>query len=83
MTSTFGKSATLTGLSGFVTNGFVRTTLPVGDVNRKIDHDSHSILTGPVWASPSVGHPTSAMAMIPPIIHPSRPFAMIPLLPST
>src|SRR5438093_9608883 len=51
-TSTFGKSATLTGLSGLVTNGFVRTTLPVGDVNRKMDHESHSILTGPVWATP-------------------------------
>jgi hypothetical protein len=37
----------LTGLSGFVTNGFVTTTLPVGDVNRKMDQESHSIFTGP------------------------------------
>jgi hypothetical protein len=42
-----GKSATLTGLSGFVTKGLVRITLPVGEVNRKIDHENHSNLVEP------------------------------------
>src|SRR5262245_38848714 len=55
MTSAFAKSSTLIGLSGFLTNGFVRTTLPVGDVNRKMDQENHSILTGPAWARAADG----------------------------
>src|SRR5512134_1279759 len=51
MTSTLEKSGTFTGLSGLATNGLVRTTFPVGEVKRKIDHDSHSILTGPDCAN--------------------------------
>src|SRR5712691_8834517 len=46
MTSAFGKSATLTLLSGLVTNGLISTTLPVGEVSRKIDQENHSSLTG-------------------------------------
>src|SRR5215212_8567911 len=57
ITSTFGKSGTLTGLSGLVTKGLVKTTLSPGEVNRKIDQENHSIFTGPllatcVWAFP-------------------------------
>ena len=52
----------MTGLSGFVTNGFVTMTLPVGDVNRKIDQDSHSILTGPDCAGAWPAHPASIAA---------------------
>jgi hypothetical protein len=44
--STFGKSATFTGLSGLVTKGLVRITSPLGDVRRKIDHEKYSSVTG-------------------------------------
>src|SRR5262249_54011096 len=69
ITSTFGKSGTFTGLSGFVTNGLVRMTLPPGDVKRKTDHENHSILTGPgpdcagAWPA----HAATMTANIPPI----------------
>ena len=62
MASTFGKSSTFTGLSGLVTNGFVTMTLPLGDVNRKMDHESHSILTGPDWAGAWPAHAASIAA---------------------
>ena len=66
MTSTFGKSGTFTGLSGFVTNGFVTMILPPGEVNRKMDHDSHSILTGPDCAGAWPAHAASIAANDPP-----------------
>jgi hypothetical protein len=69
MTSTFGKSGTFTGLSGLVTNGFVTMTLPLGYVNRKMDHDSHSILTGPDCAGAGPADKASAVATAPPIAH--------------
>src|SRR5690349_8272777 len=46
MASAFGKSSTFTGLSGLVTKGLMSTTLPVGDVRRKIDQENHSSFTG-------------------------------------
>ena len=58
----------MTGLSGFVTNGFVTTTLPVGDVNRKMDHDSHSILTAPDCAGAWPAQPASMTVIAPPTI---------------
>src|SRR5262249_58876974 len=71
MTSTFGKSGTFTGLSGFATNGFVTMTLPPGDVKRKIDHENHSILTGPApdWAGAWPAHAATIAANTPPISH--------------
>src|SRR5215475_10329232 len=64
ITSTFGKSGTFTGLSGFVTNGFVTMILPPGDVNRKMDHENHSILTGPGpdCAGAGLAHPINRPA---------------------
>src|SRR3990172_4749287 len=78
MTSTFAKSSTLTGLSGFMTKGFVRTTLPVGEVNRKMDQDNHSILTGPLGACAAAGaaaSPHRTVKLIAPISH--RRFAIV------
>src|SRR5574342_1159833 len=66
MASTFGKSSSLTGLSGFLMNGFVTMTLPVGDVNRKTDHDSHSILTAFDCADAWPAHAVSVAASAPP-----------------
>ena len=79
MTSTFGKSGTFTGLSGLVTNGFVTMILPLGDVNRKMDHDSHSILTGPDCAGAGPADKASIAATAPPIAH-RHALAMVPPL---
>src|SRR6266852_2337370 len=51
ITSTLGKSATLTGLSGFATKGLVRITSPEGAVRRKIDQEKYSSVTGFCCAS--------------------------------
>src|SRR5215467_733729 len=69
MTSTFGKSGTFTGLSGFATNGFVTMIFPPGDVKRKIDHENHSIFTGPEPDCASAGPAQAATiaANTPPI----------------
>jgi hypothetical protein len=92
ITSAFGTSATFTGLSGFVTNGFVTMTLPVGEVNRKMDQDSHSILTGAVCVGAGTANATSITATRSPMSHLARrrrAFAMMRLhvagwgLPST
>src|SRR5262245_23926762 len=76
--STFGKSSTLTGLSGFLTKGLVTMIFPLGDVNRKIDHENHSILTGPDWAGAGPAHAASMRATAPPITQ-RHPFAMMSL----
>jgi hypothetical protein len=52
-----------------VTNGFVTMIFPLGDVNRKMDHDSHSILTGPDCAGAGPADKASAAATAPPIAH--------------
>jgi hypothetical protein len=40
--------------------------LPPGDVNRKMDHENHSILTGPDWAGAGPAHAASITATAPP-----------------
>src|SRR5712692_5840357 len=68
ITSTLGKSATLTGLSGFATKGLVRITSPEGAVRRKIDQEKYSSVTGFCCASAAADH----AAMTLPRTAPSR-----------
>src|SRR5262245_20657355 len=77
ITSAFGKSGTFTGLSGLVTNGLLRMILPLGDVNRKMDHESHSIFTGPDWAGAWPAHAASIAAATP-LITQRHLLAMVP-----
>src|SRR6266446_5495106 len=68
ITSTLGKSATLTGLSGFATKGLVRITSPEGAVRRKIDQEKYSSVTGFCCA----GAAADQAAMTVPSTAPSR-----------
>jgi len=43
----------VTGLKGLTTNGFVKKTLPDGEVKRKIDQENHSSVGFFDWASVS------------------------------
>src|ERR1700732_4646412 len=66
MASTLGKSATFTGLSGLVTNGLVRITVPSGEVNRKIDQEKNSSVTGFEAAEAATDHNASRQTTIAP-----------------